>query len=303
MANEKSNISGSDITNGDRIAKVMARHGLCSRRDAEVWISDGRVKVNGKILTSPAVKVTDQDRIEVDNVALPTKQSTRLWLYHKPSGLVTTARDEKNRETIFSNLPPGLPRVISVGRLDINTEGLLLLTNDGGLSRVLELPKTGWLRRYRVRVFGKVVEDKLVKLADGIEIEGIRYGEINVEIERTQGQYSWLLISLREGKNREIKRVLEHFGLRVARLIRISYGPFQLGELEKGAVQEIRTRILKEQLGQKLIEEANCQFANNVNVQKSTFSIKPKPLMNNTQKKPGLGKNYKSTKRSQWKKL
>ncbi len=287
---------------GERIAKVMARHGLCSRRDAESWISEGRVKLNGTLLTTPAVKVTDKDRVEVDGFELPTKQSTRLWLYHKPAGLVTTAKDEKNRDTIFSKLPENLPRVISVGRLDINTEGLLLLTNDGGLSRVLELPKTGWLRRYRVRVFGKVNQEMLDVLKEGVVVDGVHYGSIEATLERSQGHNSWLMLDLREGKNREIKRVMEYLDLRVTRLIRISYGPFQLGDLERGHVKEVRARILKEQLGAKVIEEAGCYFANNVNIQKSTLGLRPKPLNNTKNNKLKNKDSFKSAKPQKWSK-
>jgi 23S rRNA pseudouridine2605 synthase len=244
----------------ERIAKVMARAGLCSRREAEEWIEAGRVSVNGEVLTSPARDVSDRDTILVDGKPLPTRERTRLFLYHKPRGLVTTAWDPEGRPTVFQNLPKGLPRVVTIGRLDINTEGLLLLTNDGGLARVISLPDTGWLRRYRVRAYGNITQPDLDALRDGIEIDGMRYGSIEAELQREQGDNVWLTIGLREGKNREVKRVLEHLGLQVNRLIRISFGPFQLGDLEEGAVEEVKTRILQEQLGPELAKEAQCDF-------------------------------------------
>ena len=244
----------------DRIAKVMARAGLCSRREAEEWIEAGRVSVNGEVLTSPARDVSDRDTILVDGKPLPTRERTRLFLYHKPRGLVTTAWDPEGRPTVFQNLPKGLPRIVTIGRLDINTEGLLLLTNDGGLARVLSLPETGWLRRYRVRAYGRITQHDLDGLRDGIEIDGMRYGPIEAEFQREQGDNVWLTIGLREGKNREVKRVLEHLGLNVNRLIRISFGPFQLGDLDDGAVEEVKTRILQEQLGPDLAREGECDF-------------------------------------------
>lgn len=244
----------------ERIAKVMARAGLCSRREAEEWIEAGRVSVNGEVLTSPARDVSDRDTILVDGKALPTRERTRLFLYHKPRGLVTTSWDPEGRPTVFQNLPKGLPRVVTIGRLDINTEGLLLLTNDGGLARVISLPDTGWLRRYRVRAYGNITQPDLDALRDGIEIDGMRYGPIEAELQREQGDNVWLTIGLREGKNREVKRVLEHLGLQVNRLIRISFGPFQLGDLEDGAVEEVKTRILQEQLGPELAAEGQCDF-------------------------------------------
>lgn len=233
---------------GERIAKVMARAGLCSRRDAERWIAEGRVSVNGKVLDSPACVVSAADSIVVDGQPLPQAEDTRLFLYHKPEGLVTSARDEKGRATVFEHLPPGLPRVVSVGRLDLNTEGLLLLTNDGGLSRYLELPATGWRRRYRVRVHGKVDEGRLEALKKGIVIDGVRYKSIEATLEKTQGSNSWLLVALIEGKNREIRKVMEALGLQVTRLIRVSYGPFQLGTLEKGVAKEVPRKVLREQV-------------------------------------------------------
>jgi 23S rRNA pseudouridine2605 synthase len=234
---------------GQRIAKVIARVGVCSRRDAERLIAEGRVSVNGDRLTTPATKIKPEDRVEVDGKALPNYQQTRLWRYHKPPGLIVSHRDPKGRPTVFNALPKTLPRVVSVGRLDLSSEGLLLLTNDGELERRLEMPATGWTRRYRVRVHGNVDERDLAKLKKGIEINGIRYGSIDACLERRRGGNAWLAFSLKEGKNREIKRVCEYLSLRVTRLIRISYGPFQLGDLKRGEVEEISPRVLREQLG------------------------------------------------------
>jgi len=233
----------------ERIAKRLARAGLCSRRDAERWIAEGRVAVDGHRLESPAVLVTEASRITVDGKPIPEKSPTRLWRYHKPRGLVTTARDPQGRPTVFAALPPTLPRVISVGRLDFNSEGLLLLTNDGELARRLELPATGWTRRYRVRVQGLVDPAKLDRLADGMTVEGIAYGPVKAALDRQKGENAWLTMSLKEGKNREVRRLCEHFGWRVGRLIRVAYGPFQLGELEPGAVDEVPRKSLNEQLG------------------------------------------------------
>lgn len=240
---------------GERIAKVLARAGLCSRRDAERWIADGRVYVNGKKLASPALNVGPGDQIVVDDKPLPTREPARLWRYHKPKGLVTTHKDPEGRATVFDRLPGNLPRTISVGRLDVNTEGLLLLTNDGGLARILELPSTGWLRRYRVRAFGDTTQAELDKLSNGLTVDGIRYGPIEARFEREQGDNVWLTLALREGKNREVKRILEHLGLKVNRLIRVSYGPFLLGDLPTGAVEEVKPRILRDQLGERLITD------------------------------------------------
>ena len=245
---------------GERLAKAIARAGLGSRREAEAWIEQGRVAVNGETVSTPNVNVEPGDRVEVDGRALPERERTRLWLYHKPRGYVTTTHDPEGRETVFSILPESMPRVMTVGRLDINTEGLLLLTNDGGLARVLELPETGWLRRYRVRAFGRTDPGALEKLKDGVEIDGFAYGAIDAEIERQQKDNVWLRFGLREGKNREVKRVAEHLGLAVNRLIRISFGPFQLGDLPEGGVEEVRTRTLIDQLGKRLAEEAGCDF-------------------------------------------
>jgi len=245
---------------GERIAKVMARAGLCSRREAETWIENGRVELNGKPLTTPAVTVTAQDKVLVDGEPLPMRERTRLWLYHKPRGLVTTNKDPEGRPTVFDRLPAELPRVLTVGRLDINTEGLLLLTNDGGLARVLELPATGWLRRYRVRAFGKVTQADLDGLQNGVAIDGVLYGAIEATLDKEQGDNVWMTVGLREGKNREVKRVLEHLGLAVNRLIRVSYGPFQLMDLPERDVREIRGRVLRDQLGDTLAEEAGADF-------------------------------------------
>lgn len=233
---------------GERVSKRLARAGLCSRRDAERWIAEGRVAVNGKVLDTPAVTVTSADRVTVDGQVVPDPEPTRVFRYYKPAGLVTSARDEKGRDTVFDALPREMPRVVSVGRLDLNSEGLLLLTNDGELARHLELPSTGWLRRYRVRVHGNPDEAALARLKDGVFVDGIEYGPIEAELDRVQGSNAWLTVGLREGKNREVRKVMEHLGLPVSRLIRIAYGPFQLGKLEEGDVEEVPRRILRDQL-------------------------------------------------------
>ena len=246
-----------------RISKVMARAGLCSRREAEAWVLAGRVSVNGEVLSTPARDVEPDDTIMVDGQPLPTAEKTRLFLFHKPRGLITSDHDPEGRDTVFDflreNWPEG-PRVVTVGRLDINTEGLLLLTNDGGLARILELPETGWLRRYRVRAKGQTDQAALDALAHGLVIEGVEYAGIEAKLDRIQGSNSWLTMGLREGKNREIKRVLEHLGLEVNRLIRLSFGPFQLLELPEGAVEEVRTRVLRDQLGENLAAAAGVDF-------------------------------------------
>lgn len=244
----------------ERIAKVMARAGVASRRDSEAMIAEGRVSVNGTVLDSPALDVKPTDIVLIDGEPLPARERTRLWLYHKPRGVVTTNFDPEGRPTVFDVLPEDLPRVLTIGRLDINTEGLLLLTNDGGLARVLELPETGWLRRYRVRAFGEVTQDRLDTVKDGVTIDDVQYGPVIARFERQQGFNTWLTVDLREGKNREVKTVLEHLGLTVNRLIRISFGPFQLGELEEGEVDEIRSRVLQDQLGTELAAKAGADF-------------------------------------------
>ena len=235
-----------------RIAKAIAHAGLCSRRDAERWIKLGRVAVNGTVLTTPAHVVQPDDKVTVDGKPLPEAQTPRLFRFHKTKGLVTSHKDPQGRRTVFETLPPTLPRVVSVGRLDLNTEGLLLLTTDGELGRHLELPSTGWLRRYRVRAHGRVTQDDLDRLSRGVTIDGVQYGPVEARIDRQQGGNVWLTLALREGKNREVKRLAEALGLAVNRLIRVSFGPFALGDLAPGEVSEVRPRVLKDQLGAKL---------------------------------------------------
>jgi 23S rRNA pseudouridine2605 synthase len=239
---------------GDRIAKVIARAGVCSRRDAERLIAEGRVTLNGKRLDTPAVNVTEADRVTVDGAPLPHAQTARLWRYHKPKGRVTTHRDPEGRPTVFEALPPELPRVISIGRLDFNTEGLLLLTNDGALARHLESPANGWLRRYRVRAHGDISQAELDKVQDGVEIEGIRYGPIEARLDRVKGANVWITLGIREGKNREVRKVMEHLRLGVTRLIRLSFGPFALGDLEVGQIEEVKRRVIAEQLGPEMAQ-------------------------------------------------
>ena len=239
----------SDTPTSNRIAKVLARHGIASRREAEKIIEAGRVTVNGKVIESPALNVTEKDKITVDGKPLEARDPPRLWLYHKPSGLVTTTKDEKGRQTVFDALPEDLPRVMSVGRLDLNSEGLLLLTNDGEIKRRLELPSTGWLRKYRVRVHGSPKDEDFAPLRDGLTVEGERFRPMTVTLDRQQGRNAWVTVSLREGKNREIRRAMEAINLPVNRLIRISYGPFRLGDLKSGEVSEVKQKIVREQLG------------------------------------------------------
>ena len=233
----------------ERIAKAMARAGLCSRREAERWIAEGRVSVNGRVLETPAVTVSETDAIAVDGKPIAAAEPTRLWRYHKPKGLITSHRDPQGRPTVFERLPKELPRVVSVGRLDLNSEGLLLLTNDGELARHLEHPSTGWTRRYRVRAHGAVDPDRLKRLADGVVVDGVRYGPVDARLESVKGANAWLAFGLKEGKNREIRKLCAHLGLDVTRLIRIAYGPFQLGELDRGEVAVVPPRQLSSQLG------------------------------------------------------
>jgi 23S rRNA pseudouridine2605 synthase len=260
---------------GERIAKVIARAGLASRREAERMIESGRVTVNGKTIDRAALNITAKDKVTVDGRDLAAPEPPRLWLYHKPTGLVTTTRDEQGRATIYDELPEDLPRVMSVGRLDLNSEGLLLLTNDGGIKRKLELPSTGWLRKYRVRVKGRPTDKMLEPLRQGIVNEGEKFQSMTVTLDRQQGANAWITVGLREGKNREIRRAMEAVGLSVNRLIRISYGPFQLGQLKPGEVQEIRPRVLKDQLG---MQSGNAD-------QKPAKPAKPAPKR--TRRNPG----------------
>jgi 23S rRNA pseudouridine2605 synthase len=255
---------------GERIAKAIARAGLASRREAEEWIAAGRVAVNGAVIRSPALDITAHDRVTVDGEPLPGRERTRLFLYNKPRGLMTAHADPHDRPTIFQRLPKNLPRLISVGRLDFNTEGLLLLTNDGALARVLELPATGWLRRYRVRAHGTVTQQQLDALRSGITVSGIHYGAIEATLDRVQGSNLWLTFAIREGKTREVRNVLGDLGLTVTRLIRVSFGPFQLGELAEGEVEEVRTRVLREQLGARLVALSGADFS---------MSVAPSPAL------------------------
>ena len=238
-----------------RIAKAMARAGLCSRREAERWIADGRVSVNGRLLKTPAVEVGPTDKIIVDGRPLPTAEPVMLWRYHKPKGLVTTHADPQGRATVFDKMPPEMPRVVSIGRLDYNTEGLLLLTNDGDLARHMELPATGWVRRYRVRAKGRVTPADLEKLKAGVEIDGMQYGSVEAAVDSLQGANMWLTVAVREGKNREVRKILSYLGLDVNRLIRVSFGPFQLLDLAPGGVEQVKRRVLAEQLGPKLAQD------------------------------------------------
>jgi len=275
---------------GERIAKAMARAGIASRRDAEAMILAGRVSVNGETLTSPARNVTDDDAILIDGERMPARERSRLWIFHKPRGLVTTARDPEGRQTVFEVLPEDLPRVVAVGRLDINTEGLLLLTNDGGLAKVIAHPDTGWLRRYRVRAHGDTDQAQLDTLANGVTIDGMEYGPVEATLDRVQGDNLWLTLGLREGKNREVKRILEHLGLSVNRLIRLSFGPFQLGDLEVGLVEEVRMRVLKDQLGKALAEQAGVDFESPVREPISAFGS-PKKAERHVERPPAAGRN------------
>lgn len=260
---------------GERIAKAMARAGLCSRRVAETWIEAGRVTLNGAKVTTPATLVTDADVIAVDGKPVAGRAETRMWRYHKPAGRMVTERDPEGRPTVYEQFEAaGLPRVLTVGRLDFTTEGLLLLTNDGGLKRVLELPSTGWVRRYRVRAFGRVTQAQLDELKHGITIEKVHYGAIEAVIEREKGDNVWLVVTLREGKNREIKKVLAALGLQVNRLIRLSYGPFQLGDLPPGGIEVVRRKVLRDQLGERLAAEAGVTFDT---APEEIAPVRPKP--------------------------
>jgi 23S rRNA pseudouridine2605 synthase len=249
MTEKAEKIEGAD--KGERIAKRLARAGICSRREAERMIAAGRIAVDGKVLTSPALNVTAESRVTVDGKPVAAPEEPRIWRYHKTAGTITTARDPQGRPTVFEKLPPDMPRVVSVGRLDFNTEGLLLLTNDGGIKRHLELPQNAWLRHYRVRVYGDANPAKFAALAKGIVISGVHYEPIKITIdtEKKEGRNIWLDVTIKEGKNREVRKIMEHLGLQVTRLIRVSFGPFQLGKLPKGAVEEVPRRILRESLG------------------------------------------------------
>lgn len=238
-----------EVRTGERIARRIARAGVCSRRDAEKLIQAGRVAVNGVAITSPALNVGPDDRVTIDGTPVPAAEPVRLWRHHKQKGRITAARDPQGRPTVFDDLPEDMPRTIAVGRLDFNTEGLLLLTNDGALARTLELPATGWVRRYRVRVHGRVDEAAFASLAKGITVDGFDYGPVDAQLERRQGSNAWLRLALTEGKNREVRRLMNHFGLHVTRLIRTSFGPFQLGSLAPGATAEVPAKQLREQLG------------------------------------------------------
>lgn len=240
---------GAPDARGERIAKWLARAGVASRRDAERLIAEKRVRLGNRVVETPATFVKPGDLVTLDKRLVGEPQRTRLFRYHKPAGLVTTHRDERGRRTVFEALPAGLPRVVSVGRLDITSEGLLLLTNDGTLARKLELPANGWLRRYRVRVHGPVDEAALAALSRGVTVEGVKYGPIEAGLDSKRGSNSWLTVALHEGKNREIRRVMAHLDLGVTRLIRTAYGPFQLGSLPDGAVEEVNPKVLREQLG------------------------------------------------------
>ena len=258
----------------ERIAKVIARAGLASRRGAEKLISEGRVKVNGETILSPALNLSSSDRVLVDNKVLPSAQTTRLWRYNKPVGLITSEKDEKNRKVVFDNLPKNLPRVMSIGRLDLNSEGLLLLTNDGDLKRKLELPSTGWSRKYRVRINGKPSEENLEPLRSGITLNGEEFKPMTILIDRQQGANAWLTITLKEGRNREIRRALNEIGFKVSRLIRISYGPFKLDQLKSNQVEEIKRGVLRDQLNNifDLKAEANLSVKTKKRKIKNSYS-------------------------------
>ena len=269
----------------ERIAKVIARAGLASRRGAEKLISEGRVKVNGETILSPALNLSSIDRVLVDNKVLPSAQTTRLWRYNKPVGLVTSEKDEKNRKVVFDNLPKNLPRVMSIGRLDLNSEGLLLLTNDGDLKRKLELPSTGWSRKYRVRINGKPSEENLEPLRSGITLNGEEFKPMTILIDRQQGANAWLTITLKEGRNREIRRALNEIGFKVSRLIRISYGPFKLDQLKSNEVEEIKRGVLRDQLTNIFDLRVEANFSNKTKIRKIKNSY---PDLQNPSKKMQL---------------
>ena len=241
-----------DAGAGERVAKVIARSGVCSRREAEDLIRQGRVAIDGREVAEMGVRVTPERRVTIDGEPLPAVEAARLYRYHKPKGVLTAARDPDGRRTLYDTLPPNLPRLMPVGRLDLNSEGLLLLTNDGALKRTLELPTTGWLRRYRARAYGRIDNAGLAVLKDGVTVEGVAYGPIMARLERQQGGNAWISLALREGKNREVRHVLEYLGLQVNRLIRTAYGPFQLGALDTRGIEEVPPKVLREQLGTKL---------------------------------------------------
>ena len=270
------------VVDTDRIAKRIARAGICSRREAESRILDGRVTVNGDTITSPALNVKPDDKITIDGKPLPAREPAGLWRYYKSRGLLVSDRNEQNRETIFDRLPKHLPRLITVGRLDLDSEGLLLLTNDGDLARHLELPSTGWSRKYRVRAQGQIDQAKLAALADGVTIEGIRYGQVIAKLDRQMASNAWLTVAIREGKNREIRRILDFLGPKVSRLIRISYGPFQLGNLGEGDIEAVKARILADQLG---LGDSTADVSN-----KPTLSINK--LVHNSARKRGRHANH-----------
>ncbi len=241
----------SDNPAAERLAKRIARAGLCSRREAERLIVSGKVKVNGRIVDKAAFNVQEKDIVVVNGKALADKEQPRLWLYHKPAGLMTTHKDPQGRPTVFSALPKDMPRVISIGRLDLSSEGLLLLTNDGELSRKLELPSNGWIRKYRARVFGAINAAMIAEMKRGVVADSVNYGSVEVTIDSSKGRNSWLTVSLKEGKNREIRKIFEHFDCQVSRLLRISYGPFQLGKLARGEVKEVSRKVLESFVGKK----------------------------------------------------
>lgn len=279
---------------GERIAKYLARAGIASRRGAEAMIAAGRVVVNGKTLRTPAFKVRDVDDILVDGKAVAEKEAPRLWRYHKPSGLVTTHSDEKGRDTVFDKLPKDMGRVISIGRLDITSEGLLLLTNDGELARALELPDTGWARKYRARAFGTITQAELDTLQNGITIDGIPTGPIEATLDKQQRNNAWVTVTIREGKNREVRRALNTLGLEVNRLIRTSYGPFQLGQLTGGEIEEVKNKILRDQVGH-LVDIPKADHTRRKPTGNAGFHEKPKPGA-----KPSTGgrKSFKNAKQA-----